>query len=105
MARNDHTPEQFELIASELSELAAALNNVAYAMRDAGMPSALIHGTMTQNTHLPAVIDWVGKVTVDVKAQIRAYRTGVKSKAEIAKQQTEQQKLAAARKPVKKKAT
>ncbi|WP_397570447.1 hypothetical protein [Schlesneria sp. T3-172] len=99
MARNERTPEEFESIARELSEASAAMLAAAAAMREQGMPHALIHGSTTLNRFLPAVLQWVDKTTADVKTQLRAYASGVPSHAELMKQQNETAKKAAAKKP------
>jgi hypothetical protein len=99
MARNNHTPDQFETIANELVEASNTLKMIVKLMRDNGMPNALIHGSVIQNRYLPAVLDWVGKTNADVRAQLRAYLTGVLSDAEFQKQQNANQKAAAAKKP------
>ena len=110
MARNEQTPEMFEAIADDLASGAEALRALAKLMRDGGMPSALIHGTTSQNRYVPAVLDWIEKTGADVKVQLRSHIAGVQSYAAKRKQYNENQKLAAAKKPwakkaVKKKAT
>ena len=109
MARNKHTPGQFEAMANELSDASSVLKAIAKLMREHEMPDALIHGSMTQNRYVPALLEWVGNTNADVRTQLRAYLAGVQSSAEVQKQQNENQKLAAAKKPwpkaVKKKMT
>lgn len=102
MARNSHTPDTFDSLASELSAGAETLKAIAKLMRDNGMPSALIHGTTSQNRYVPAVLDWIEKTSADVKTQLRAYLAGVQSDAERRKEYNNNQKLAAAKKSVKK---
>ena len=89
MARQEHTPEKFEAIANELLEASNTLKSLAELMRSHNMPFALIHGTTSQNFHLPAVLDWVGKTNVDTRTQVRAFVAGVQSKAELQKKYTD----------------
>ena len=109
MARNQHPPELFESIAKDLSDGVTTLKSIAAAIRDSGMPHALIHSSSTTNVYVPALLDWIEKANADVKTQIRAYLAGVKSSAEFHKEKTAIQKLAASKKPfnakAKKKAT
>lgn len=111
MARNQQTPDEFEAISAELMKAAKSLSSVAATMREHGMPHALVHGTMPQTMHIPAIIDWVGKINVDVNSQLRAFLSGVQSRAEFHKQKSENQKSASAskkswpKKATKKKAT
>ena len=104
MARQEHTPDKFESIVNELLEASNTLKSLAGLMRLHNMPFALIHGTTSQNFHLPAVLDWVGKTSVDTKTQIRAFAAGVQSKAELQKKYNDKKKLAAAKTPWKPKA-
>ena len=99
MARHEHTPEKFESIAEELIQAANSLKVMAASMRDADLSHALVHGTLSQKTHLPAIIEWVDKTCVDVKSQIRAKKEGVPSNAELHILKNENAKLAAAKKP------
>ena len=105
MARQEHTPEKFDAIADELLEASNTLKSLAELMRSHNMPFALIHGTTSQNFHLPAVLDWVGKTNVDTRTQVRAFVAGVQSKAELQKKYNDKKKLAAAKVPWKPKAT
>ena len=102
MARNEHTPEQLEAIAAELHDAVNTLNELAALMRQHGMPHALIHGTTSQNFHIPAVLEWVGKTNVDVRSQLRAYLAGIRSRAEIQVEKNRAQQAAEAQKPWKK---
>jgi hypothetical protein len=99
MARNERTPEQFDAIAKELSEASMAVAAISGLIKESGMPHALIHGSTTLNKHLPALMEWINKTMGDVKNQSRAYLTGTQSSAEFQKQQSDKQKLAAAKKP------
>lgn len=101
MARNEFTPKDIDSIADELSDAVTSLRSLAESLRKANMPHALIHGTTTQNFHIPAVLDWIGKINVDIKTQIRAFAAGIQSRAELNKRYNERQKLAAAKKPFK----
>lgn len=105
MARNHYSPEQLERIADELVDAASLLRDTASALRQNDVPQVLLHGTMSIQTHVPAISDWSGKVSLDAKAQIRAYLAGVPSRAEIHIKQNEQAKTSAARKPRKKPGT
>ena len=105
MARNNHTPEQFETIADELIETAKSLKSIAASMRESGLEHALIHGNITHNTHLPAIVHWVDKAGVDVKAQIRSKLAQIPSSAEISKEKAEKQRDKAAKKPFTPKST
>lgn len=96
MARHEHTPEMFDSIAAELSEASESIKSIADMMRSEHLAYALIHGTLVQNVHLPAIMEWMHKATGDVKAQLRSHKIGVPSKAELHKQATENQKLTAA---------
>ena len=98
MARSTQEPESFESIADALSKGADTLREIAAAMRESGMPQALVHGAATRNTHLPTVLDWIENTSADVKNQIRAYLAGVQSSAELMKQKTENQKRATGKK-------
>ena len=68
------------------------------------MPDALVHATLPENTHIPAIVDWIDKLKIDVRSQLRAYLAGVQSHAELHKQKTAYQKAVAAKKPWPKKA-
>ena len=103
MARNERTAEQLESIASQLLDTSNSLKDIASSIRDGGMPAALVHATLVENTHIPAVIDWVDKLKIDVRSQLRAYLAGIQSNAERSKQHHVRQKLAAAKKAPKKK--
>ncbi|WP_397570222.1 hypothetical protein [Schlesneria sp. T3-172] len=105
MARNQKTPEQIESIAQRLIVASETLKMIADSMREGGMPDALIHSTMPENTHIPAIEDWADKLKIDVRSQIRSYVAGVQSKAELNKQKTVTQNQAAARKTKKKPST
>ena len=105
MARHEHTHEVFDSIADGLLDGAKTLKSIAATMRESGIPHVLIHGSASKNLYLPAVLDWIEKTNAEVKMQIRAYLTGVQSKAELQKQKNANQKLAAAKKPWMKKAT
>ncbi len=48
-----------------------------------GMRSVLIHKTTMSKKHLPALWDWLVTVEKDVKSQIKAFKAGVKSKAQL----------------------
>ena len=98
MARNERTPDEFDLIAKELLEASKALSAAAALMRSKGMPHALIHGEATINRFLPSVLQWVDKTSADVKTQLRSYLSGVMSNAELMKQQSESKKKLAAKK-------
>ena len=102
MARNPHTAAELEAIADELQEASSLLRASAAAMRERRVESVLLHSTLSTHTHVPAIVDWSGKVSLDVKAQIRAHVAGIPSRAEILVQQNEQAKKSAARKPRKK---
>lgn len=103
MARNAHTPEALELIASQLAEGVATLTATVKAMREGGLPSALIHGTTSQNRYIPAILDWIEKAAADTKSQLRAHAAGIQSDVERRKAYSETQKQAAAKKPWRKK--
>jgi hypothetical protein len=105
MARSDHTADEFESLAKELASGVEALKAIAKLMRDNEMPSALVHGTSSQNRYVPLVLNWIEKTSSDVKMQLRAYLAGVQSDAERRKRYNENQKLAAAKKPWPKKST
>lgn len=105
MARTEQTAEQFESIVQDLEKGIATLKATAKLIRESGMPHALIHGSAPKNHYLPAVLDWIEKTSADVKMQSRAYLAGVTSQAELHKQKSDNQKLAAAKKPFKAKAT
>lgn len=100
MARNDRTADEFDAIAQELSEAVESLKATAALMRTTKLPAALIHGSTTLNRFLPAVLQWVDKASIDVKAQARAYLNGSMSAAEYQKQLNARNKLAAAKKKV-----
>ena len=100
MARQQRTADDFEAIAEQLLESSNVIRAIGATMRDAGMPSALVHATLPENTHLPAIVDWIDKLKVDVRSQLRAFVSGVPSDAERRIKQTENQKLAAAKKPL-----
>ncbi len=102
MARNEYPPETFENLADQLSEGVDMLRAIAGAMRESGLPHALIHGTTSQTHHMPAVLDWIGKAQAEVKSQIRAYLGGIPSTAELNKQRSARQKVAMAKKAPKK---
>ena len=105
MARNEHSPESFEVIAAELESGAETLKLIAKTMRDSGLPHALIHGSASKNVYLPSLLDWIEKANAEVKMQVRAYLAGVESSAELQKKRSASQKLAAAKKSTKKKTT
>lgn len=98
MARTYRTAEQFEAVAKQLSDSAQALIDIASSMRESQLPEALVHVTLPENTHLPAIIDWIDKLKIDVRSQVRAFQSNAKSNAERRKQSYEIEKLAAARK-------
>ncbi|WP_010583075.1 hypothetical protein [Schlesneria paludicola] len=104
MARNEHSPEDLERIAAELTEACDRLRAVAKSMKDAEMPQVLIHSATQLNLHIPEVIQWAEKTEVDAKAQLRSFVAGVESKVEIRKRYNANQKAAAAKKPWPKKA-
>lgn len=105
MARNERSADEFEGIANELSQAAESLRAISKLMRESELPAALIHGSTTFNRYLPSVLQWVDKTTADVRAQVRAYLSGVPSKAEIMKQHHAEQQLIAAKRPPKKPGT
>ena len=110
MARNTQKPKDFESVADKLLTGAEALRNIAKAMRESGMPHALVHGVAIKNVHLPTVLEWIKKANLDVTLQIDSYSESVQSSAELMKQKAESQKKSAAKKPftpkpVKKKST
>ena len=98
MARNPHTAADLEAIADELQEASTLLRSSAALMRERELGIVLLHSTLSVKTHIPAIMDWSGKASLDVKAQIRAHVKGVKSRAEIHIEQTEQAKQTAAKK-------
>jgi hypothetical protein len=104
MARNRRTPQHLEEIALKLSATADTLRGIAASMREGGLPDALVHSSMQEHTHIPAIEDWADKLIVDVRSQVRAYVAGVQSKAELHQLKNDNQKLAAAKKPWPKKA-
>ena len=97
MARNEHTPDEFEAVATELAKAIETLNATVALMRETGMPTALVHGSAPKNLYLPAVLDWIEKTSADVKMQARSYLTGVQSQAELHKLKSDSQKRAAAK--------
>ena len=103
MARNQRTPEQFEAIADQLLASSNTLREVATSMREGGMPDALVHATLPENTHIPALVDWIDKLKIDVRSQLRSYLAGVQSPAELHKHKSDNQKRASGKKPAKKK--
>ena len=92
MARNNHTAEQIEAIAKELIEAAQSLTTIATAMRENDLEHALIHGTMSQKTHLPALVNWIDKACFDIGVQIKAKNAKIPSIAGIIKEKAAKQK-------------
>lgn len=68
-------------------------------MRDGGLPDALFHTTQHENTHVPAIVNWIDKLKTDDRSQLRAYLAGVQSQQDFPKQKTENQKAADDKKP------
>lgn len=100
MARSRRTPSEIDAIASQLIEAGNSLAAIAASLSEANMPDVLIHATLPENTHIPAIIDWVDKLKIDVRSQLRSYLNGVTSAAERRKLQNDNEKRAAAKKPV-----
>jgi hypothetical protein len=98
MARNEHTADQLDSIAGELKAASDTLKALTAAMRESGIPYALIHGESVKNLHLQKVIDWVGAANVDTRSQIRAHTLQIQSDAALQKQKNERQKQKAAAK-------
>ena len=98
MARNDKTPDQLDAIAKDLMDASATVTAMAKAVRDAEMPVALLHGNSAVGRFLPSIIEWADKASVDIKLQIRAWKAGVQSNAELHKEKSERQKRASAKK-------
>lgn len=104
MAREHHTAEQLEEIAEQLVSAAKDVVGIAEQLKASGMPHSLIHGTTLRSVYIPQLLDWIGKAKVDTESQIRSYRAGVQSKAEVHKKKNENQKQKAAKNTAKKKA-
>ena len=98
MARNDQTPEDFEKFAEELSKGAKTLKSIAANMRKNDLSTALVHGSTVRNIYVPSLLDWIEKTSADVNSQIRASLAGVKSNAELMKEQSDNQKRATGKK-------
>lgn len=103
MARTDMTADDFDRLSADLVNCASKLRDIAASMRKSEIPSALVHGSTAKNIYIPSLMDWIDKTGADINTQIRSYLSGVPSNAELMKRQTENQKLAAAKKPAKKK--
>lgn len=71
---------------------------LAKLKEESGLSSALIHGTTYQSRYIPAVLDWIEKLSGDVKSQLRANKAGVISDVERRRQYNDNAKMAAARK-------
>ena len=96
MARSNYSADELEVIADDLLKASEAIRSTAGSLRESGMATALVHGTTMKSTYVPWVQDWIGKTRADIESQIRSYLSGVQSKAELHKKQTEQQKLRSA---------
>ena len=105
MARNQHTPEELEKIATEISEVSDRLRGIANSMRQAKVESVLIHSATHLNFHIPEIIRWAEKSEVDARSQIRAILAETEPKVVAKKRYNDKQKLAAAKKAAKKKTT
>lgn len=105
MARNQHSPEELEKIATEIGEACDRLRGIASSMRVAKVDSVLIHSATQLNFHIPEIIRWAEKSEVDARAQIRSILAENEPKVVAKKRYNDKQKLAAAKKPTKKKAT
>jgi hypothetical protein len=105
MARNEHTPEDLDKLADEAAAAFNRLRAIAESMRQSKMPTILLQSATATNLHLPELIRWAEKSEADARAQIRSYLNDQESTVAIRKRYNQNQKLAAAKKAVKKKAT
>lgn len=83
MARQLNSPESLRWFAEQFTVIAKVLEACAGDIEAVeGLEGALIHETTIRTTRIPELLDWVDAVDKDVKSQIRAFKAGVRSRAE-----------------------
>lgn len=90
--RTDQPADSFHQVAKDLRQIAGVLDEVAEAMEEAEIPSILVHVDTQFNHQIPRLTLWADKLLAEAKAQIRDFKRGQKSRAEIDKEYNEQRK-------------
>lgn len=56
------------------------------------LPALLTHSLSIRNTYIPHIMQWAGSLEFDALTQTRAFRKGVKSRAEFNKEHSDRRK-------------
>ena len=92
MARTVTSSDDLQEISKRLSFVVKSIDDCIATMAASGMKKCLIHTTKMKTTDLPNLESWVITVEADVKDQVRAYRDGVMSRAELNKHRAAMEK-------------
>ena len=87
MAREDRSADDLDEYGATLNRIALTVTRVVAKMREAEIPTILVHGETAVNRYLPALEKWASSLEVDCNLQIKAYRKGEIARAAILKQQ------------------
>lgn len=88
MAREDRSADEIEEYGDTLARITEKIQRVVAKMREAEIPTILVHGETAVNRYLPSLEKWAGSLEVDCNIQIKAYRKGEITRAAIVKQQS-----------------
>lgn len=94
MARSEMTSDDLKGMEDDFAFIVERIQRARAVMdgEEPRLPVLLTHSLSIRNTYIPHIMQWAGSLEFDALTQTRAFRKGVKSRAEFNKEHSERRK-------------
>lgn len=94
MARSEMTSDDLKGMEDDFAFIVERIRRARAVMdgEEPRLPALLTHSLSIRNTYIPHIMQWAGSLELDAMTQGRAFRNGVKSRAEFNKEHSERRK-------------